>query len=320
MIEGTDAVYQEVQELQTAFDGARTSISPLIGFLPKPFYGFHQFKIIRRQDSVSKFNHIFAPTLFYFPIFNYLKKPIVYTVVASIQQQKKPPNIKKLNGLHRIVVSNQRDRLVLESWGIKNYSLIHPGIDTSGFSPHPLALDREMTLLLASAPWDKSQFYSKGVDLLLEAAANLPWLKLTLLWRGLLFEELTKRIDYYGVTQKVEVINRKVNVDDLLRRVHATVLLTNRADGIVAYPHSLIESLAAGKPVVVSRLIPIADYVTKNGCGVVVEDLRLDSLYQSIELLRNQYQSLVNNANIDVAQHFSVERMIDQYSRVYYLQ
>ncbi len=248
-----------------------------------------------------------------------MKNPIVYTVVASLQKQKKPVNINSLNKLHRIVVSNERDQQVLESWGINNYSIIHPGIDTSSFSSYPIPLKKDLTLLLASAPWEKAQFYSKGIDLLLETAAKLPFLKLILLWRGLLFEELLKKIDYYGVRQKVEVINRKVNVNEILKRVHATILVAKRPDLVKAFPHSLIESLAAGKPVIVSKTIPMADYVTKHGCGVVMEELRMDSLTKSIKSLMNQYQYLVHNANSISAQDFSLEKMINEYRRLYRL-
>ena len=38
-----------------------------------------------------------------------------------------------------------------------------------------------------------------------------------------------------------------------------------------SYPHSLIEALVTGKPVLVSRSVPMADYVEQAGCGVVVE-------------------------------------------------
>lgn len=321
VVEGTDAVWQDVQALQTTFGGAWINLFPFkkpSSFLPIYLYGLHRIKTIRSQENNKlKVNHIFVPTLHYLPLFYFLKNPIVYTVVASLQKQKKPININRLNNLHRIVVSNVRDQQMLESWGIYNYSIFNPGIDTSSFSPYPLQLKKELMLLMASAPWDTAQFHSKGIDLLLETAARLPFLKLILIWRGLLYEELLKKIDYYGVMQKVEVINKKVNVNDYLKKAHATILLAKHPKLVKSFPHSLIESLAAGKPVIVSKIIPMADYVTKHRCGVVVEELRMESLTESIELLMNQYQSLAHHASSIRAQDFSLEQMIDQYSRIY---
>lgn len=320
IVEGTDAIFQEVQGLQTAFNGARVNLFPLkkpSSFFPKPFYGLHRIKTMKSQENILKVNHIFVSTLHYFPVFYFLKNPIIYTVAASLQQQKKPLNINRLGNLHQIVVSNVRDQQVLESWGLNNYSIIRPGIDTSGFSPNSLPLKKELTLLLASAPWEKTQFYSKGIDLLLQTAAKLPFLRLIFLWRGLLLEELLKKINYYGVTQKVEVVNRKVDVNDFLKRVHATILLSKNAFLVKAFPHSLIESLATGKPVIVSKAIPIADYVIKHSCGVVVEELQMDSLIASLKLLMKQYKYLANNATRSVTLDFSLEQMINQYRRLY---
>lgn len=323
VLEGTDAVWQDVAALQKAFGGARINLFPFkkpTRFLHVYLYGLHQIKSIRSQEKNQlKINHIFVPTLHYLPVFYFMKNPIVYTVGASLKKQSKPLNINRLNNLHRIVISNERDQQILESWGINNYSIITPGIDTSVFSPYPLPLKKEVILLLASAPWDNAQFYSKGIDLLLQTAAKLPFLKLILIWRGLLYEELLKKIGHYGAIKKVEVINQKVNVNDYLKKAHGTVLLAKHPKLVKSFPHSLIESLAAGKPVIVSKTIPMADYVTKHRCGVVVEELRMESLAESIKLLMNQYQSLADRASSILAQDFSLEQMIDQYRRVYRL-
>jgi len=323
VIEGTDAVFKEVKALQAVFNGAQINLFPFSrpsSLFPKTLYGLQRIKTIRNQESQLKINHIFVSTLQYLPLFYCLKRPIVYTVVASLQQQKKPGNIKKLNTLHRIVISNERDQQVLKSWGINNYSIIRPGINTSGFFSNPLQLKKELTLLLASAPWEKAQFYTKGTDLLLKATAELPFLKVILLWRGLFFKELLKKINYYGVMQKVEVINQKVNVNDFLKRVHATILLAKRPDLVKAFPHSLIESLAAGKPVIVSKTIPMADYVTKHGCGVIVNALRTESLTDSISTLMSRYQQLARNTSRVTERDFSLGQMIEQYRKLYRLE
>jgi glycosyltransferase involved in cell wall biosynthesis len=321
VLEGTDAVWQDVEALQKAFGGTRINLFPFkkpTKFLHVSLYGLHRIKSVRSQENNQlKINHIFVPTLHYLPLFYFMKNPIVYTVGASLQKQKKPLNIDRLNRLHRIVISNERDRQILESWGIKNYSIITPGIDSSGFSPYPLPLEKELILLMASAPWDKAQFYSKGVDLLLETAAELPYLKLILIWRGHLHEELLKKIRHHGVRRKVEVINEKVNVNDYLKKVHATILLAKHPKLVKSFPHSLIESLAAGKPVIVSNTIPMADYVTEHRCGVVVEELQIESLAESISLLMNQYKSAADQARRIRAQDFSLEQMIHQYRRLY---
>jgi len=50
-------------------------------------------------------------------------------------------------------------------------------------------------------------------------------------------------------------------VNKTLVSVHAAITLADREGIIKVYPHSLLDALAAGKPVLVSRAIPMADYV-----------------------------------------------------------
>ena len=176
-----------------------------------------------------------------FPFSECCASPIVYTVVASLVGQAKPAHLARLQALHRIVVPSERDAEVLASWGFTNYSVVRSAPDRDGLHPTFLPLEREMTLLMASAPWSKQQFDEKGIDVLLETASRLPDLRLILLWRGLFAEDLAARVRARGLDNRVEVVNAKVDAGAYLRRAHATVLLAKRAEIIKAYPHSLIE-------------------------------------------------------------------------------
>ncbi len=321
VVEGTDAVFQEVQALQTAFSGERVNLFPLkspSSLVPRYLYGFHQIRTIKHQEKKLKLNHTFSSTLYYFPVLRYMQHPIIYTIIASLQGQRRPTHIDTIKSLSHIVVSSERDQHILESWGMHHYSMIRPGIDTSGLFPHPLPIRNELTLLMASAPWEKAQFRSKGIDLLLEATVKPPFLKLILLWRGLLFEKLRKKINDYGITKRVEVINQKVNISDFLKRSHAAILISKYSNIVKAYPNSLIESLSTGKPSIVSDNIPIADYVTQKGCGIVVENFDIHSLIHSIHRLVENYHHLADHVTHTIDKDFSLNHMIEQYRRLYH--
>ena len=222
--------------------------------------------------------------------------PIVYTVVASLVGQAKPAHLARLQALHRIVVPSERDADVLAGWGFTNYSVVRSAPDRGELRPTFLPLEHELTLLMASAPWSKRQFDEKGIDVLLEAAARLPNLRLILLWRGLLGDELASRLRALKIANRVEVVNAKVDVGDYLQRAHATVLLAKRAEIIKAYPHSLIESLYAGKPVLTSNVIAMADFVRQQRCGLVLGSVDVASLVAALSKLRDDYDSLAANA------------------------
>ena len=320
VIEGTDAVFQDVAILRSAFGGKTLNLFPRKkpgSRFPRQLYGFHRISEIRRLEKQCKLSHLYFPVLHFFPILRLLRKPVVYTVAASLDKGKKPSAIGRLKSLYRIVVSNDRDADVLSSWGLSNFTVIPPGIDTSRIVPSRLAVDHNLTLLMASAPWVAEQFDLKGIDVLLEAVARLPFLRLILLWRGLLFEELMERVERHGVADRVEILNRRVEVGNFLQRAHAAVLLAKRSDIVKAYPHSLIESLVAHKPVIVSSAIPMADYVRQHQCGIALDDVRLESLIVAIETLRSRYSDLTRNAKLIGPDSFSVQSMVNKHRELY---
>jgi glycosyltransferase involved in cell wall biosynthesis len=190
-------------------------------------------------------------------------------------------------------------------------------IETAGLAPATLPLDRELTLLMASAPWIGKQFDLKGIDLLLAAAAKLPFLRLILLWRGVLADELARRVERLGVANRVEIVNRKVNVNDYLKKAHAAVVLARNGGVVRSFPHSLIESLLAGKPVLLSETIAMADYVRSGRCGVVVPDMSMAALTSAIDMLMRGYEELARNASQIEPGAFSMATMVEKHRRVY---
>jgi glycosyltransferase involved in cell wall biosynthesis len=319
-IAGTDAVLQEVVALRGAFQGEIVNLSPLKSStrrFPKQLYGLHKIREIKNLESRCKINHLFFSFPYPFPVLRLLRNPIFYTVTASLDQKKRPPAHAQLKRLQRIIVSNDRDACVLKAWGLTNYAIIPPGIDTSGFMPATLPLDRELTLLMASAPWAKRQFDAKGIDLLLATVAKLPFLRLILLWRGVLADELARRVERLDIGKRIEIVNRKVKVNDYLAKVHATVVLAKNGGIVRSFPHSLIESLTAGKPVLLNDEIAMADYVRKHRCGVVIDDVSIRTLTAAIETLMGRYPDLARNAVRIGPDAFSIDRMLEDHRRLY---
>lgn len=171
--------------------------------------------------------------------------------------------------------------------------------------------------MVGSAPWTKGQFRTKGVDALLSAARQNQRLRLVFLWRGVLAEEIERRVRRMNLGAQVTVLNELVNVNEVLAGAHASITLA-AAPGIVkSYPHSLIESLAAGKPVLVSRAVPMADYVEETDCGRVVENVTPASILTAIEDLVSRYDRLQGAARRVGQRDFAQEGLIASFEKVY---
>jgi len=318
-IEGTDATFQEVSALKAAFNGEMLNLCPrrVPGRpFPPQLLGLHKLPRIWQVERHCTINHVFHSIPFRFPVLRFLRKPVVYTVLTSVPEIE-PPDIGWLSSLHSIVVSNPRDAAILQSWGLANHAVVSPAVDTDRIAQGTLQLRNEITLLMASAPWVEDQFESKGIDALLNATVQLPELRLILLWRGLLLGELLERVERRGLKGRVEIISERVDVNKYLRRVHATVLPAKRSDIVKAYPHSLLESLLAGKPVILSDALPMADYVRQHGCGIVLNEVSGSTLIEAIKDLQARYDALAQRARLIDLRAFSQKTMIESYRVIY---
>jgi len=312
-----EALSQEISALQRHFGGELNFLNPN-RFSPLPIprllFGFHQLARLRRVEVNFGVHHIFNPDPFPFPILRFLHRPVIYAITGGIAY---PPNSAFFNRLAATVVPDERSLVQLKSAGVKNVVLIRPGIATRKFTVTPTPQSDTIHLLVASAPWTKTQFATKGIDALLEAARHNPQLRLTFLWRGVLFDEMMRRVEKFGVENQVTIINKLTNVNTVLATVHATVALATEAGIVKSYPHSLLDSLAAGKPVLVNRAIPMADFVAERGCGLVLDSVNAAAVSTAVTAMVQNYQQLVNATHAIERDTFSISAMVAAYRIIY---
>ncbi len=131
-----------------------------------------------------------------------------------------------------------------------------------------------------------------------------------------MYREWSNRVRSLGLADRVEIIQEKADISGVLSRCHAAIVLSATAGEIKSYPNSLMEALAAGRPVLLSRSIPMSYYVEDNGCGKVIEDLRLDELVNAIGEIIDEY-SKFSGAALQAGRDLSATKMIDGYRRLY---
>lgn len=318
-IEGTDAVLQEAETLRSRFGGELAHLTPSPrpwARIPRPLHGLHMLRSLRHLERQVDLHHIYHAELFSFPVLRLLRKPIVYTVVAGLRSEW-TPSAGLLARLSAIAVPSQRDMDRLVHLGVSHAHLVRPGIDVSRYSHNPIQEGDGITLLAGSAPWTKEQFRTKGVDALLRVARKTPSLRLVFLWRGWLLEDLRKRVASLDLSDRVEVISERADVDRILGRVHAAVVLAEEQRLVKAYPNSLMEALVCGRPILVSSCIAMADYVGATGCGRVVTGIQEGALLEGIRHLERDYASLQANARQVGRRDFSQERLVEAYQVLY---
>jgi len=317
-----DAVVQEIEALR-AVSSIRGQVIHLYPGrkpgtrFPRRWWGLQHLPHLLHAEQQVDLHHLFNPDPFPFDVLRFLRRPIVYTTVAGVRGSDHD-TVRRLARLtHTLVVPTESGRIELENLGIANVITIQPGIDAARFADTPPPPARPLTLLMGSAPWTLDQFESKGVEALLEAAQSRPNLRLIFLWRGLYLKEMEQRLAQTGLSERVTVINQQVDVSKVLAQAHAAVVLASDVALIKAYPHSLLEALAAGRPVLVSRAIPMAEYVEQTGCGQTVEAVNAEAVLQALARLEANYGAC-RAAALRVGQRdFTQQTMIQAYQRLY---
>ena len=313
-----EALSQEIAALREHFGGELFYLNPnqhAPVYVPRFLFGFYQLRQLRHLEAKFDLHHVYNPDAYAFPVLRRLRRPVIYSISSGVGDRR--PNIAFFSTLAAVVVSDQRSLGRLKAWGLKNVFLVRSGLDLSRFNYSALPVGAEFKLLVGSAPWTTRQFRTKGVEALLKAAQQDPRLRLTFLWRGVLTEEMTRRVKRMKLEHQVEVIDEQVDVNQVLARVHATRALA-AAPGIVkSYPHSLLESLASGKPVLVSRAIPMSDYVDQTVCGKVVERIDAAEILQAIRALEQDYDRAQAVASQAGDRDFSQQAMVGSFETVY---
>jgi glycosyltransferase involved in cell wall biosynthesis len=313
-----EAISQEITALRRHFGGEEVYVNPnqqSMLYIPRILFGLHKLKEIRNSEVNLQLHHMYNPDPFPFPYLRRLRRPVVYSITCGVGEKR--PNLSFFSSLAAVAAADERSLKRLRSWGLANAELVRPGIGTQGFACSPLQLQSEITLMVGSAPWTKRQFRTKGVDALLSAAQQAPHLRLIFLWREVLTDEIERRVRRLNLAKQVVVLNGLVDVNRILATVHASITLAVTPGIVKSYPHSLLNSLAAGKPVLVSRAIPMADYVEQMNCGKVVDDVTPASILASIEILASEYNSLQTSAQQVGKRDFSQQAMLDSYQRMY---
>jgi glycosyltransferase involved in cell wall biosynthesis len=312
------AEVQEINALRNHFGGDLIYLNPNQHspiYLPRLLFGFHKLTELRKQEVDLDLHHVYNPDPFAFPMLRHLKRPVIYSISGGVGNRR--PNIRFFNSLAAVVVPDERSWKRLKVWGLDKVFCVRAGINTAQFTFSPLPLQSEINLMVGSAPWTRTQFRTKGIDALLSAAQRYSQLRLIFLWRGVLADEMKRRVRQMNLTEQVTVLDKQVDVNKVLADVHASITLASAPGIVKSYPHSLLESLAAGKPVLVSRAIPMADYVQETGCGKVVESVTPTEVLSTIESLARKYEDLQESAQRVGQRDFSQDGMVASFRKVY---
>ncbi len=314
-----DAVAQDVLALGAQTESRIIHIAPpekLRAPCPERLFGLWLLpQIARLNDATDVFHlHHAHPRLFW--LLRALSKPVIYSITSGLRVVA-PPGVDELNRRALFVVSNERDAAAMTGWGISNVRIIRAGIDLSRFANSKPPATEPFHIVVASAPWTKASFAHKGIDALLDVMTERPQLRATFLWRNWLYDQMMARVAQRNLHDRAIVLNERVDVASLLRSAHAAYLISDDASLVKAYPNSLMEAIACGRPVLTSAYIPMADDVRAFGCGVVIERVNREAVRAGLDELMSDYAQLQQATLRVPADRYSRERWVQEHVALY---
>ena len=234
-----------------------------------------------------------------------------------------------LNLTHGVFTATPTIKHHLEKYGCKApIKVVPPNIDTTKFSPID-ASDLRDELGIESK---KLVFYyghfvpSKGVDVLLQAIPNIVErdisVRFILAWsRGGQREDIDDLIEDLGIQDYIDIIpweqgfpiNRYVNAADLVVLPYRSIVETE------AVPLCVVESMAAGRPVLSTRQSHLEDYFTHGEDIYLVEPESPTNLADGVNHVLtspNLCEQLAENGRTR-SREFAVERIVDKYLEWY---
>lgn len=272
----------------------------------------------RHLQNHSDLVHIFGSVTgrIYLKILN--RRPAVLTNASAIIMDRIESCKSYWSKLDKIIVECNRDKKILLEHGVspEQLQLIYPGIRFPAVIPPKMG--RKFKILFASAPISNAigELSSRGLDLILKVASELKDCEFTLLWRGKHLGQIQDQINTFELNNVILQNEIVPDMTHFYEQFHAIILVPIKEDACKPCPHSIIEALAIGRPVIASRFVGIADLIEQEGCGVIC-DGKKEILLNVIEKLRMSYSVYQRRCRVTAEHYFSISEFIRRYEKLY---
>ena len=272
-----------------------------------PFY-FHEMK-------KYTINHLFASPAERMLSRHLCKHNSVLTITKDTSSLARfERNLPYLKRFKSVVVESDRHKSLLVQGGLKETSvrLVYPGFEEKPY----VKAGNPFTILFATSPLHNDDFLSRGIYLMIDVAKRMPDIQFVFIWRKKAYQKLRQLVKKSTV-ENILVRNELIpDMDPVYQSVHAVILPGLESCSLKPCPHSGIEGISHGKPVLASSASSMARIINSEKCGIIF-DPDSAQLIQSILQLRDNYASYQKNCSGVIKKYFSREHYIDSYTQIY---
>lgn len=228
-----------------------------------------------------------------------------------------------LGRFDEVVVVSEFVGQKLRRWGVapNKLSMIRNGVDIEGFQAAPATLKNEIAPCGGALVGFVGRLVpEKGGEVLLRAARRVLTVhaqtKFVLVGDGPARQEWERLASQLGISEQVVFAGRRED----MASVYASLDMVVLPSLLEALPMCLLEAMAAGKPVIATRVGAVPQVIQSRETGLLLPPGEVNGLAEAIAgLLKNpeQARQLGENGRAHVARHFSAEAMAKSYIATY---
>lgn len=284
-------------------------------------YGFHPrlhvaFRITTRLlEPMFDLNHIFGRLGDWFYLQPTRKRPTILTITTRSVPVAKP----LIERIDRFVVEHPAAKDDLRTLGIAEgrIRLIYPPVDMNRFRPAPVR-NGPFTALFASSPDEASWLEARGIPEILDAARIRPDIRFRLLWRPWgNSEERVRRLVAERRLHNVEIaLGCFHNMPGEYNNAHVTLAPFSNSCRSKATPNSVMESMACGRPVLVTPLVGLSELIREARAGVV-RAASGEAIAEGLDRLAADWAAYSRAAHQLAKELFGADRFLSGYRRLY---
>jgi glycosyltransferase involved in cell wall biosynthesis len=285
------------------------------GFSVPPSFAVPFRLVSRVAQRAFHVNHIFGGLGDWFHLRSIGKRPTVLTIAVDSPLH----DTSLLKRIDRFVVEWDGARQQLHDLGVspERIDLILPPVDTDRFRPSP-APGGPFTVLFVSSPDSKEWLTARGVDLLLDVAALCRDMRFRLVWRpwGDSAAQVKNWINRRNLRNVELTVERVADMRCVYAEAHVTVAPFRDLEKCKPAPNSIAESLASGRPVVVSSQVGFAEMIAEAGAGLVCGEDATD-FAAKLQDIRERWKQFAIMARTLAEERLAAPLFLNAYRRVY---
>ncbi len=266
-------------------------------------------------ESAFDLHHVFGSLGDWF----YLNRPRRAPTVLTVAAQNSTVDRQLIDRVDRFVVEHPGGRAELERMGIekKKVELIFPPVDLKRFSPTSES-PKPFTVLFASSPEESSWLVARGVPQLLDAAALRPEMRFRLLWRpwGNSLGQVRQWINERELRNVDLKVGRCEDMASQYQTAHVTTAMFTDPERSKPSPNSIVESLACGRPVLVSEQVGLAEVIRDGQAGIVCQ-ANGEAIAAALDRLESGWVQYSSAARSLAEKWFGADRFLRKYGQLY---